>query len=54
MEKTFLTITEASTFLNVHPDTLRNWELINLIKPLRFGAGKHRRYTKEMLMDCVK
>lgn len=54
MEKKYLTIKEASKFLNVHPDTLRNWEKIGIITPLRFGRGRHRRYTKEMLLNCIK
>ena len=55
MEKKFLTIKEASQFLNIHPSTLRNWEKIEIIKPFKFGgAGSHRRYTKKMLLKCIK
>lgn len=54
MEKNLLTIKEASESLNVHPDTLRKWEVIGLIKPIRLGVGRHRRYTKDMLLDCLQ
>ena len=55
MEKNeYLTIKEASQFLNVHPETLRNWEKIGIITPMKFGSGKHRRFTKEMLLGCIK
>lgn len=54
LEKKYLTIKEASDFLNVHPGSLRNWEREGLIKPMRIGIGRHRRYTKEMLLDSVQ
>jgi len=54
MNKKILTIKEASEFLGVHPCTLRNWEKQGLIKPIRIGHGRHRRYTKDILTDCVE
>lgn len=48
-----LTIKQASEFLGVHPDTLRNWERQGHIKPLRIGARQDRRYTQEMLDEIL-
>jgi type I restriction enzyme M protein len=47
-------IKQASQILNVHEDTLRNWEEQGLIKPLRIGKRQDRKYTDEMLSDAVK
>lgn len=41
------TIGEMSNKLNVHPNTLRNWEREGKIKPERTPGGE-RRYTEEM------
>ncbi|HDT14755.1 MAG TPA: MerR family transcriptional regulator, partial [Firmicutes bacterium] len=46
----FYTINEAALMLNVHQQTLRNWEKSGLIKPLRIGA--RRIYTGEQVIRC--
>ena len=41
-----LTIGEATHLLNVHPNTLRNWEKEGLINVVRIGPRRDRRYSK--------
>lgn len=45
MSENLLTISQVSTMLGVHPDTLRRWEKQDLIHPVRFGNRKDRRYS---------
>ena len=47
-------IKEAAKILNVNEDTLRNWEDKGLIKPLRVGVRKDRKYTDEVLSSIVR
>lgn len=44
----YYTISKAAEYLNTGISTLRQWERMGKIKPLRTTGG-HRRYTKEML-----
>lgn len=48
------TIKQAAKILNVHEDTLRNWEADGLIQPLRVGKRQDRKYTEEMLSEIVQ
>jgi len=52
MEK-LMKIKEASSYLGVHPATLRRWEEQGLIIPVRIGARGDRRYNKAMLIDLI-
>lgn len=45
-----LTIKQASELLNVHPNTLRNWDKSGILKPVRIGARKDRRYKREDIL----
>lgn len=47
-------IKQAAKILNVNEDTLRNWEEKGLIKPLRIGLRKDRKYTDDILSETVK
>lgn len=47
----YLTLTEVSELLKVHPNTLRNWDKNGTLKPIRIGERKIRRYKKE---DVIK
>lgn len=49
-----LKISEASEFLNVHPNTLRKWGKKGILKPIRFGVRKDRRYKKEDVEKFIK
>ena len=42
-----LKLSEASELLNVHPNTLRQWDRKGILKAVRFGERKDRRYKKE-------
>jgi len=48
-----LTISEATNLLNVHPNTLRNWEKEGLIHVVRIGPRRDRRYNKEVIKKIM-
>jgi len=48
-----LTITEASEALNCHPNTLRQWDKKEILKAVRFGERKDRRYRKEDILELI-
>ncbi|MCE5299814.1 MAG: helix-turn-helix domain-containing protein [Spirochaetia bacterium] len=50
--KQIYTINEVALMLNVHQQTLRNWERKKVIVPLR--AGSRRIYTHEHIELCKK
>ena len=41
-----LTIKDVAHLLNVHANTLRNWEKEGLIEVVRIGPRRDRRYNK--------
>lgn len=48
-----LTIRDVTHLLNVHPNTLRNWEKEGLIQVIRIGPRKDRRYQKEIIQKMM-
>ena len=42
-----LTLEQVSELLQVHPNTLRNWDKDGTLKAIRIGARKLYRYKKE-------
>lgn len=48
-----LTISDVSHLLNVHQNTLRNWEKEGLIEVVRLGKRKDRRYKKEIIKRLI-
>jgi excisionase family DNA binding protein len=48
-----LTIRDVTNLLNVHPNTLRNWEREGLIQAVRIGPRKDRRYKKEVIQKMM-
>jgi hypothetical protein len=48
-----LTIRDVTALLNVHANTLRNWEREGLISAVRIGPRKDRRYKKEIIKDIM-
>lgn len=49
-----LTLKEACEILKVHPNTLRQWDGKGILKAVRFGNRKDRRYKKEDLLNLLK
>ncbi len=48
-----LTISYVSHLLNVHPNTLRNWEKQGLISAVRIGPRHDRRYHKSLIKEIM-
>lgn len=46
-------LSEACKILNVHPQTLRQWDRKGILKAVRFGQRKDRRYRKEDIENFV-
>ena len=49
-----LTLSQACELLNVHPNTLRNWDNKGIIKAIRFGNRGDRRFNKSDLLKLIK
>ncbi|MBX4187209.1 MAG: MerR family DNA-binding transcriptional regulator [Candidatus Doudnabacteria bacterium] len=49
-----LTIKEVSKLLNVHANTLRNWEREGLIHVVRIGPRRDRRYEKMTIKQIMQ
>lgn len=49
-----LTLNEASKILKVHPNTLRSWDKKGILKALRIGVKKVRRYKKADIENFIK
>jgi pyoverdine/dityrosine biosynthesis protein Dit1 len=48
-----LSVKQASKVLSCHPNTLRLWEKKGLIKSVRFGVRKDRRFPKEEIIKLL-
>ena len=48
-----LTMKQASELLNVHPNTLRNWDNKGVLKAIRFGTRRDRRYKKSAILRLL-
>ena len=42
----YLTLSEVSELLKIHPNTLRNWDANGTLRATRIGIKKVRRYRK--------
>jgi len=49
-----LTLQQSSDVLNVHPNTLRNWDNEGVLKAVRYGKRGDRRYHKEDILNILK
>lgn len=49
-----LTIKEAAKLINVHPNTLRNWEKEGKIQAVRIGTRRDRRYPKHIIWEMCQ
>lgn len=45
-EEKYLTLTEVSELLKIHPNTLRNWDANGTLKAIRIGVKKVKRYRQ--------
>lgn len=50
----YLTIKQASELLQVHPNTLRNWDKQGILKAHRIGVRGVRRYKREDLVKFME
>lgn len=48
-----LTLKEACELLKVHPNTLRQWDNNGVLKAVRFGVRRDRRYLKTELIKLI-
>ena len=53
-ESDILTLTEVSEILQVHPNTLRNWDETGELKALRIGKKGTRRYRRSDVNNYIK
>ena len=44
-----ITLKEACKILHVHPNTLRAWDKKGILKAVRFGLRKDRKYTQKSI-----
>lgn len=49
-----LTLQQACEVLNCHPNTLRKWDNTGILKAMRFGSRKDRRYRKADITQFLK
>jgi len=49
----YLKITEAAAFLGVTVPTLRNWDKLGILVPVRLRINRYRLYRKEDLEDFL-
>lgn len=49
----YLTLTQVSELLKVHPNTLRNWDKDGTLKAIRIGARKLYRYKKTDILKFL-
>ncbi len=50
----YLTLKQVSELLKIHPNTLRNWDKNGILKPIRIGERKMRRYKKEDIKKFIE
>lgn len=50
----YLTISQASELLQVHANTLRNWDKQGVLKANRIGVRGVRRYKREELIKFME
>ena len=49
-----LTLKQTSHILNLHPNTLRNWDNRGILRAIRYGTRGDRRYKKSEVLALLK
>ena len=49
-----LTLAETAKVLGVHKNTLRKWDKKGILKAMRFGERKDRRFKKEDVLKLLE
>ena len=49
-----LTLKQTSDILNLHPNTLRNWDARGILRAIRYGSRGDRRYKKIDVLALLK
>lgn len=49
-----LTLEQVSNLLQVHPNTLRNWDKDGTLRAIRLGARELYRYKKEDIIKLLE
>jgi len=49
-----LTLRQTREIMNVHPNTLRNWDNRGILRAIRYGTRRDRRYKKEDVLTLLK
>lgn len=49
-----LTLKETCDLLKVHANTLRHWDKKGILKAVRFGARRDRKYKKEDVLSLLR
>ena len=49
-----LTLQQACDVLNCHPNTLRSWDNKGILKAIRLGTRKDRRYRKNDVIKILR
>lgn len=50
----YLTLAQVAELLQVHPNTLRNWDANGTLKAIRIGVRKVRRYKKTDILKLLE
>ena len=50
----YLTLKQACDLLQVHPNTLRNWDRQGFLIAIRIGVRRDRRYKRQDIMKVLE
>ena len=48
-----LSLKETAEILKCHPNTLRQWDTKGILKAVRFGTRKDRKYKKDEVLKII-
>lgn len=49
-----MSMKETCELLKVHPNTLRQWDKNGILKAVRFGVRRDRKYKKEDVLKLIR